>query len=265
MTQVIRVDGVDVHVDGDGPDTVVMMHGWPDTHHLWDATVAALKPDLRCVRFTWPGFDVTRPRRPMSLVQTVDFVHQVIAAVSPDRPVTLLLHDWGCVFGYEYAMAHPERVARIVGVDVGDAGTPEHLRSLDVKAQLGIVAYQLWLALAWRIGGGLGDRMTRWMARKARAPAETQRIGSAQNYPYDITWAGSHGGYRARRRFDPACPMLFVWGTRKPFFFHSPTWAEALGRRHGNRVVALRTGHWVMRDRPEEFAAALRSWLVPGG
>ena len=60
------VDDVDVFIDGVGPQTVVMVHGWPDTPALWDGTVAALVPDWRCVRFHLPGFDLARGPRPMS-------------------------------------------------------------------------------------------------------------------------------------------------------------------------------------------------------
>ncbi len=54
---VITTQGIDIHLDGTGPSTVLMLHGWPDTHRLWDATVAALQDRHRCVRFTLPGFD----------------------------------------------------------------------------------------------------------------------------------------------------------------------------------------------------------------
>ena len=34
----MRIDGVEVFVEGVGP-AIVMIHGWPDTHRLWDAQV----------------------------------------------------------------------------------------------------------------------------------------------------------------------------------------------------------------------------------
>jgi pimeloyl-ACP methyl ester carboxylesterase len=57
---------VDVILEGSGPKTVVMLHGWPDTHRLWDGQVAALKERFRCVRFTLPGFDLG-PKRAIPL------------------------------------------------------------------------------------------------------------------------------------------------------------------------------------------------------
>jgi len=50
-------------IEGEGSDALVMIHGWPDTHHLWDSTVQALKPFFRCARFTLPGYDLEKPPR----------------------------------------------------------------------------------------------------------------------------------------------------------------------------------------------------------
>jgi pimeloyl-ACP methyl ester carboxylesterase len=108
----LTVQGVDVLIEGERPDALVMIHGWPDTHHLWDSSVQALKPFFRCVRFTLPGYDLEKPPRATSLAQMTALLADIVDAVSPARPVHLLLHDWGCVFGYEFAAARPERVAR---------------------------------------------------------------------------------------------------------------------------------------------------------
>jgi pimeloyl-ACP methyl ester carboxylesterase len=268
MSGAPAVDGIELQVDGDGPEVIVMVHGWPDTFRLWDPLVAALAPRWRCVRFTLPGFDVAGPRRLVPLAAMTRFVAQVVDAVSPGRPVTLLLHDWGCAFGYQYLMENPQRVARLVGIDIGDAGSRAHRAELGAKAKAGIAAYQLWLAAAWVIGGvsrGLGDRMTRVMARWLRCPAEPARIGAQMNYPYWLQWTG---GYRGRRRLDPPCPMLYLYGTRKPFLFHSRAWAEALAARPGCRVVPMRTGHWLMCNDPVRFNREVDDWLagrVPDG
>jgi len=55
--------------------------------------------------------------------------------------------------------------------------------------------------------------------------------------------------------------MLFLYGERKPFMFHSRAWAERIAARPGCRVIAFPTGHWIMVQRPREFNAALLAWL----
>jgi pimeloyl-ACP methyl ester carboxylesterase len=260
-----RIDGVELHIEGQGP-AIVMLHGWPDTHRLWDAQVAHLKAHFRCIRFTLPGFDNALPRRPHSLAGLVQTLKRIVEQTCPGERVTLLLHDWGCIFGYEFAMRHPGLVRRIVGVDIGDVGSRAHLRTLGMKAKLLVFGYQAWLALAWIIGahvsGGVGDRMTRWMARLLRCPSDPRFIGSGMNYPYFIQWTGAHGSYRGARRFDPACPMLYVWGRRKPFQFHSAPWVEALRARPGSQAIEFNTGHWVMSAQPNQFNAAVSAWLA---
>ncbi|MFY8191979.1 MAG: alpha/beta fold hydrolase, partial [Limnohabitans sp.] len=106
----LNIQGVDIHIEGNGPETLVMLHGWPDTLALWDHTVLALRDTHQCVRFTLPAFDANAPVPPKSLLEMVAFIHEVVQQVSPQQPITLVLHDWGCVFGYEYAATYPDRV-----------------------------------------------------------------------------------------------------------------------------------------------------------
>jgi cis-3-alkyl-4-acyloxetan-2-one decarboxylase len=262
---VLRIADVDVHEQGQGDEVVLMLHGWPDNHHLWDATVAALQDRWRCVRFTLPGFDRSQPRRGFSLDEVVGTVRAVVQHLSPQKPVTLLLHDWGCVYGYQFAMREPAMVRRIVAVDIGDAGSRAHLASLSTKAKAMVAFYQLWLVAAWRLsalfGEAFGDRMTRFMARAIGHRGDAQPITVRANYPYDMQWTGSFGSFKAAQIFKPAWPMLYIYGRRKPFMFHSQAWAEALANKPGSAAEGFDTGHWVMAEQPERFNAMVRAWL----
>src|SRR3954466_7614622 len=120
MSATLQVDGIDVFVEGEGAESIVMIHGWPDTYRLWDAQAAFFKDRYRCVRFTLPGFDIGKPRRAYSLEETMSIIGNIIDRTCPGEKVILMLHDWGCAFGYQFAMRHPERVSKIVGVDIGD-------------------------------------------------------------------------------------------------------------------------------------------------
>ena len=186
-------------------------------------------------------------------------MRRVVERAAAGAPVTLLLHDWGCVFGYEFAMRHPQLVRRVIGVDIGDAGSRRHVRSLGLMAKAMIFAYQGWLALGWLVAGRLGDWMARTMAAALRCPGELARVGSRMGYPYYLQWAGR---LRRTSTFVPACPMLFIYGRRKPFMFHSTEWAAEVASRPGNRVLAFDTGHWVMVAAREPFNRAVAEWLA---
>ncbi|WP_442939667.1 SDR family oxidoreductase [Nocardia sp. CY41] len=118
VERTVRSDGFElaVYEYGDpAAETVVLVHGWPDTHHLWDAVVPKLAQRFHVVAYDTRGHGrSTRTRR------TADFrldrlaadFYAVADAVSPDRPVHVLAHDWGSVQVWE-AVCEPRAADRI--------------------------------------------------------------------------------------------------------------------------------------------------------
>jgi pimeloyl-ACP methyl ester carboxylesterase len=257
----VSIAGTEVHIEGDGVETIVMVHGWPDTYRLWDVPVEFLKPRYRCVRFTLPGFDAANERRIFGIDELSAFLHRVLKHVSPARKVTLMLHDWGCAFGYEFYMRNPGLVSRIVGVDIGN---PKGLWcALSRREKFVVLAYQWWLALSWKIGGRIGHAMSVQMARWMKSPSDPRFIHSGMAYPYYVAHFGGQQAYRRQMQsFKPACPMLFLYGRRKPVMFHTRAWLEELpALRKENQVLAFDTGHWIMLQQPERFNQAVGDWL----
>lgn len=269
----------DIRIDGDGPEVLLMLHGWPDSASLWEPQVAHWRHRFRCVRPTWPGYgpgSADAPPRGCPLAEVMQHLAALADRVSPDRPLTLMTHDWGAFYGWEFARRHPGRVARIVAIDVGDAHSAEFRRELRAGGVAMIAFYQLWLALAWRLAwrpGGrrasgparrTADRMTRWMASRLGWRGDLAQVHAGMNYPYDITWTGSHGGYRGLPPLEPHCPVFYAYGTRKPVQFQSRAWLARIAARPGNQVLAFDCGHWVMRSREEAFHQAVDRWLAIG-
>ena len=60
-----------------------MVHGYPDTYRLWDATVAALRDRYRCIRFTLPGFDLSRAGRAYSLDEVIETIRRIVTETAP--------------------------------------------------------------------------------------------------------------------------------------------------------------------------------------
>ncbi|MYN27454.1 alpha/beta fold hydrolase [Duganella levis] len=259
--QQMAVDGVDIYIEGEGAETIVMIHGWPDTYRVWDAQVAELRHRYRCVRFTLPGFDIAKPRRSYSLDAMMRVLLHIVNSVNKKEKVILMLHDWGCVFGYEFYMRNKTLVSAIIGVDIGDAQSKATIRSRSVGQKMMVSGYQSTLALAWAIGGPVGTVMTRTMARVLGAPSPREHISVGMDYPYYILTAGAAGSYSSLVPFVPKVPMLFIYGTRKPFMFHSPQWTETMAAREGCKVVAMETDHWPMIRQPERFNDVVISWL----
>ena len=178
-------------------------------------------------------------------MQTTLDVQGLNVIVEGSGPTVVMLHGWP---------------------DTTNSGT--YLKSLKPKEKALIAGYQLWLALAWKLGPWLpwlANRMTRFMARAMGCRTAPERMGWQMNYPYAMQWLGAFGGLRGVARvarvFGPVIPTLFFFGKRKSFMFHSARWLAALATTPGSAVHGLDTGHWVMRQKPVQFPAWLRAWL----
>ncbi|MFZ2512451.1 MAG: SDR family oxidoreductase [Gordonia sp. (in: high G+C Gram-positive bacteria)] len=99
----------------DDRPVVVLVHGWPDTHHLWDHVAPQLGDDLRVFAYDTRGYgESTRPEAiaDYRLVHLAADLFDVIDAVSPDRPVHIVAHDWGSVQTWE-AVTTPDAQEKI--------------------------------------------------------------------------------------------------------------------------------------------------------
>ncbi|HJR25869.1 MAG TPA: alpha/beta fold hydrolase, partial [Acidimicrobiales bacterium] len=112
-------DGVDLHVrtwgDPDDP-TVVLVHGFPDTSAVWEPVAEALVDHGHHV----VAHDVRGAGRSTAPATTdgyaidhlVGDLAAVVDAVSPDRPVHLVGHDWGSIQSWS-AIRDPRLEGRI--------------------------------------------------------------------------------------------------------------------------------------------------------
>lgn len=234
-----RIEG-----SADGP-TLFFVQGWPDDLTLWDELVAVLRDRYRCARVNLPNYPGAEHRRwGYSHDQIVEGLAQCLRELSPDRPLTLIAHDWGAVWGYRLHQRYPELLSRFVALDIG----PEVKPSPGEAAF--IVAYQWWLLAAFVIGGGIGDRMTRGLARLAHTPRQGSAIHAGLNYPYLYTWQEILTGRAPHLSgYAPEIPFMLAYGKKKPARFHTQRWVDYLCSRPGNEVVELPlSGHWVTLD-----------------
>jgi pimeloyl-ACP methyl ester carboxylesterase len=258
MAKTKEINGTTVYINGKGKSTIIMVHGWPDTHEIWQKQVVFFEKHFTCVTFTLPGFGKNDTRN-----YTLDNITQLIKAiadeVSPDEQVILLLHDWGCIFGYEYAMKYPERIKKVVSIDVGDATSLELEKELNIPAKLMVFSYQMTLAVGWLTKL---DFIHKMMAKGLKARSNFENIHAGMGMPYAMRWLGVNGGMNALTQIKPSFPFFYCYGLKKPFQFHSKKWLDKLRANPENHVQAFNCSHWVMVDKSSEFNEAVQAWLV---
>lgn len=98
----------------DGP-TVVLVHGWPDSHVLWDGVVPLLAQDYRIIRYDARGAGASEAPGPASAYhvdQLADDFQSVVDALCPGTQVHAVGHDWGAATMWQY-VSRPEAADRV--------------------------------------------------------------------------------------------------------------------------------------------------------
>ncbi|MBD0688991.1 SDR family oxidoreductase [Streptomyces sp. CBMA123] len=109
--------------------TVLLVHGYPDTHTVWDDIAADLARDHHVVRYDVRGAGESAAparREDYRLERLADDLFAVADAVSPDRPVHLLAHDWGSIQSWE-AVTVPGAEQRIASYTTLSGPSLDHM------------------------------------------------------------------------------------------------------------------------------------------
>ena len=119
---------------GDGPRTIVLLHGFPQTWWEWRRVIPPLvergfrvvAPDYRGAGHSW------RPAGGYDKVTMADDIHRLLHEhVGVDGPFVLAGHDIGLMVAYAYAQAYRDDVSHLALMDAPLPGTAvfDRLRS----------------------------------------------------------------------------------------------------------------------------------------
>lgn len=280
---------VPLSITSTGPTSTVrpvlfFVHGWPDDASVWRAQVEYFKTKYHCKCVTMPhfggremSFRLGHREEGYNFYELADILAENIRSECR-TPVILILHDWGCIWGFLMQARYPGLVKSIVALDVGQ---PSCVTGLD-KALGAFFAYQFLPLAAFfiirataRLGPTLRD-WGRWVADGAirgfiwLAGHGSRSITADASYPYFHYLKGQ--GFRDAPKVSsgatlptmPSCPCLFMYAKRKPFMFHSKAWAEHLKKRSDCHVIPVNAGmkgHWLQVEKAQEVNEAIEKWL----
>ncbi|WP_161865203.1 MULTISPECIES: alpha/beta fold hydrolase [Pseudomonas] len=268
--------------DRPGAPTLLLVHGYPDSHEIWRPLIHELAGDYRIVAYDVRGCgasEMPKRLRDYRLEQLGRDLAAVVQATSADRPVHLVAHDWGSIQSWE-AVTEPgiqpllASYTSISGPCLDHVGhwmrerlslrrpdaLLQALRQLLSSWYIAFFHIPLLPELGWRLGL---DRA--W-------PRLLRRLEGVRNLPSSPTQRsdGMHGVqlYRAnfiRSLFRPRSrstrvPVQLIVPlhdrfVRPQLFEDLQRWAPLLTRRE------VRAGHWQLLAEPTALAGWLRDYV----
>ena len=280
----VRTGGIELCVAELGDEsrpTVVLVHGYPDSKEVWSEVASRLAEEWHVVLYDVRGHGRSTAPSPLrggfTLEKLTDDFLAVADAVSPDRPVHVVGHDWGSVQAWEFATVKRTegRIASFTsmsGPSLDHFGhwikqrmsrpTPRRVGQLMGQGAKSWYVYMLHTPvlpeLAWR--GPLGKQWPRILQRMEKVPAGDYPTPSL---PQDA----AHGAWLYRDNVRPRLrrpradafahvPVQLITPTEDFFLSESlydqlDSWVPDLVRR------SLPAKHWVPRTRPDQ----LSSWI----
>ncbi|WP_328866245.1 SDR family oxidoreductase [Streptomyces sp. NBC_00341] len=261
--------------------TIVLVHGYPDSKEVWTQVARQLADRWHVVLYDVRGHGGSTAPVPLrggfTLEKLTDDFLAVADAVSPDRPVHVVGHDWGSVQAWEFAtVSRTEgRIASFTsmsGPSLDHFGhwikqrmarpTPRRVGQLLGQGAKSWYVYMLHTPvlpeLAWR--GPLGKRWPGILERLEKVPPGDYPTASLPDDAAHGAWL-YRDNVRTRLRRPRAdayahVPVQLITPTGDIFLSEQlydglDAWVPQLTRR------SLPAKHWVPRTRPDQLA----SWI----
>jgi len=281
----IATSGTEINlvVGGEGPP-VLMLHGWPESHRMWHKVAPALAERFTVVCADLRGYgDSGKPpggpdHAPYAKREMARDMVEVMGALGFDR-FRLVSHDRGARVSYRMALDQPERVDRLVLMDIIPTG-----HYYDTVTAETAKAYFHWFFFLQpspfpeMMIGPQPDLMIRGFLRAAGPtpgafdPAIVQSYIDTARHPEAVhaMCEDYRAGYAIDRLHDAAdrqagrritCPTLLLWGSRGLVgraYDPLAVWGDWCTDLRGQ---ALECGHFLPEEKPAEVLAALEAFL----
>jgi pimeloyl-ACP methyl ester carboxylesterase len=258
---------------------VILLHGWPDSWHLWEAQMDALArsghrviaPDLRGFGESDAPDDVEAYR----LNNLIGDVAGVMDHFNIER-AAVVGHDWGAAVAWLVATFLPDRVERLVAVSVGHpkafvgAGFAQKQLSWYMLwfqfpgvAEAGLVDHDWELFRSWAHDGaarGSDDYMERQITDLSRPG----RLSAGFNwYRANISPDTFAGDGRDVVLPSVGCPTMGVWSSGDMALGEAQMTGSqdfVSGPWRYERIEGV--GHWIPVDASEQLSPLLVDFLA---
>ncbi|MFD2574425.1 alpha/beta fold hydrolase [Spirosoma soli] len=272
----VETNGIKLHVIKAGPTEgplVILLHGFPEFWYGWNHQIDELAQAGYCV---WVpdqrGYNLSEKPKGLGAYSIDHLAADVIGLIDAAgrQKAVIVGHDWGAAVAWWTAATYPDRLERMVVINVPHPTVMKRFVSRD-KGQMLRSWYIGFFQLPWlpetlfRVGN--------WYA-PARTLRSTSRRGTfteADIQLYKEAWGQPRAframvnWYRAALRRAPkrsakariTVPTLLIWGVRDQFLKREMAQPSIDLCENGQLIFHEKATHWVHHEEPKQVNAEL--------
>ena len=277
----LDIDGIRMHYLDEGPrnaPVVLMVHGNPTWSFYYRHLVLALRDRYRCIVPDHIGCGLSdKPgstRYPYTLERRISDLGALMDQLQPETPINLVVHDWGGMIGFGWAVDHHEQIASMVIANTAAFPMPSEKK----------LPAALWLVRNTKLGAFLVQGLNAFSGLAARVAFKkpvSAEVRKAYTGPYDswdnriatlrfvqdIPLSPNDPGYdilsstESQLRNFSENPCLLAWG-EKDFVFDMPflnKWKRVFPQAE---VLSYPDcGHYIFEDAGQPLTQAVSDFL----
>lgn len=276
----LTINGLRYHyLDEGAGEPLVMIHGNPTWSFYFRQLINAFRDRYRVIVPDHMGCGLSdKPdirQYDFRLQSRIDDLDTLMDHLGTDRPVTLIVHDWGGMIGLGWALRRLDRVKRLVIMNTAGFFPPNG-KAIPVRLKLLRTPTPLtdWAVLHLNLFARAAlhmcarRRLPAVVRKGLTAPYNTPRnrlatLKFVQDIPLYPTDASGAIVADVQQNLERICarPTLLIWGAHD--FVFDRSYYDEFRRRvpHAESHWLTEAGHYLLEDAPDKITGIIRTFL----
>ncbi|MEM7111488.1 MAG: alpha/beta hydrolase [Chloroflexota bacterium] len=277
----IQTNGIQLHVTQAGPENgplVFLLHGFPEFWYGWRQQILALAnagyrvwiPDQR-------GYNLSDKPKGVAAYSLNHLAADIVGLIDAAGAESIYLvgHDWGAAVSWWLAVHYPERVKKLVILNVPHHSVMGSFLRRNL-AQIRRSWYIFYFQIPWLPEKMVRARSWYFMERALTGSSQEGTFSQLELARYRAAWSeegaltGMLNWYRAllqKRPSFPAddrvtMPTLIIWGQQDGFLAYEMAQLSQEMCDNGRLVIIPDATHWVQHEAAEQVNELILSFIA---
>ena len=256
-------------IHGDGAKPIVFLHGMFGSHSYWDGILPSLKDGHQLVLLDLLGFGASpKPHLEYTVIDHLNKIDETISkTVLQGAQFTLVGHSMGALIALDYAIAHPQRIKKLVLINAPLVTNEQSLKKAIAESSSKVMAAMTFnkqlgmlVCMMHEIMPTLSYPIIRWL--EPDLPAAVAR--DVGHHTWD-SFSGSFKNILLNQNFYnlldqvSAIPVLILVSSNDKYA--SDADIEKLPDRKNLKVIKIEGGHNVLLQDPKKVTVEILKFI----